>query len=169
MIMNEMRSSSENRREFDRLYLEYRLQLIQYVVATINDRDIAEDIVQEIFYEAMRRHKAFEEHPKQIGWLYKAAGYKIKEFQRKLAQQDEVCPLPEQMEPCDFEEGYSKTEMDMMIGQALTDIELLRFRRYFLWGESTAEIARKENISENNMRVRISRLKQKINMILQQE
>lgn len=169
MIMNEMRSSSENRREFDRLYLEYRLKLVQYVCATINDRDMAEDIVQEIFYEAMRRNKVFAEHPKQIGWLYKAAGYKIKEFQRKLAQQDEVCVAPEQIESCDFEEGYSKSEMNMMIREALTDKELLRFRRYFLWGESTAEIARKENVSENNMRVRISRLKQKINRILQQE
>ena len=54
-------------------------------------------------------------------------------------------------------------------GETLTPDELLRFRRYFLWGESAAEIAEKENVTENNMRVRISRLRKKITTILKKK
>ena len=60
------------------------------------------------------------------------------------------------------ESGYSKVEMDLMICETLSQDELMRFQRYFILGEATAEIAEKENVTENNMRVRISRLKKKM-------
>lgn len=166
--MSEQWNPSPKRAEFDRLYLEYKPKLLQYVIATIENRNIAEDVVQETFYEALRKYDTFSTHPHQIGWLYRTAGFKIKECLRKLEPQDEICVEPEEIEICDCEEGYCETETEMVICDTLTEDELLRFRRYFLWGESTAEIARKENITEKNMRVRLSRLKQKIEVAMRQ-
>lgn len=160
--MSEKKETSVRQEEFDRLYLKYKSKLLQYVAASIENKNAVEDIVQETFYEAWRKYDTFSKHPNQIGWLYIAAGYKIKEFLRKMGPQDELWMEDEQEEAAEQESGYSKAEMEIMICETLTEDELLRFRRYFVWGETPAEIAEKENITENNVRVRLSRLKQKI-------
>ena len=160
--MSEKWETSIKQEEFDKLYLKYKKQLLQYVTATIENKGIAEDIVQETFYEAWRKYDIFSKHPDQIGWLYIAAGYKVKECLRKLGPQGELYEEDEEEACGRQEEGYSKAEMEIMICETLTEDELLRFRRYFVWGETPAEIAEKENITENNVRVRLSRLKQKI-------
>ena len=51
------------------------------------------------------------------------------------------------------EDGYCKAEMNLIIFETLTSDEQMRFRRYFLWGESIAEIAEKENVTENTIEV----------------
>ncbi len=154
---------------FDKLYLAYKPKLLQYVITIIRDEDIAEDVVQEVFYEAIRQYDTFVNHPKPIGWLYITTKYKMSECIKKLKQHGELDLKPEQIEVCDFENRYNEIEMDMVIDDALTEEEALWFRRYFLWGETIAEIAEKENVTENNMRVRMSRLTKKIKNALWQK
>lgn len=161
--MGKKRNSLEERTEIDRLYVEYKPKLMQFVMATVENEDVAEDIVQDTFYEALRKYDVFKEHPHQIGWLYKAAGYKIKEYLRKMQLRNSVCMESDVIdEVLDYEGGYNEAESQMILYETLTQDELLRFRRYYIWGESTEEIAKKENITENNMRVRLTRLRQKI-------
>lgn len=160
--MDENSKPSEIQAEFDKLYLKYRRSLMRAVFLEVNDADTAEDIVQDIFYEAWRHRETLANHPNKKGWLYHVAKYKILEYMRK-AKKQEVCNLdPNEMEISVEESGYSKVEMDLMMCEVLTPDEQMRFRRYFLLGEATAEIAEKENVTENNMRVRISRLKKKM-------
>lgn len=160
--MDENRKSSDIQEEFDRLYLEYRPKLMQLVFLTVNDEYLTEDIVQEIFYEAWRHREKLVHHPNQSGWLYRATQYKIRECLRKKGRREKLTVDSGEIEiPCE-ESGYSKAELELMMCETLTPDEQIRFRRYFLWGEATAEIAEKENITENNMRVRISRLKKKM-------
>lgn len=168
--MNGKRNSRNIQEEFDKMYLEYKPKLMLFVLTSIENKSIAEDIVQETFYEALRKYEDFKEHPHQIGWLYKAAGYKIKEYLRKMQPRNEVFLEQEAMEEIQGKEaGYDDAETQMILYETLTQDELLRFRRYFIWGETAAEIAEKENITENNMRVRLSRLRQKIENTLHQQ
>ena len=60
------------------------------------------------------------------------------------------------------EDGYGKSELDLIITKGLTEEEKNRFYKYFLHGYSISELAQLEKISENNMSVRISRLRSKI-------
>lgn len=53
-------------------------------------------------------------------------------------------------------------ELDLVITKGLTEEEKNRFHKYFLHGYSISELAQLEKISENNMSVRISRLRSKI-------
>ena len=152
--------NSKEQKEIELLYMEYRLKLLQFIMATISNREIAEDIVQEVFLEAVRRHDEFSAHPHKIGWLYRTARYKIMECMRRLKQTELLAEKAEQLE--NTEEGFSRAEMEMTLYETLTTDELLRFRRYFVWGQNIEEIAQKEQVSENNMRVRLSRLKKKI-------
>lgn len=168
--MGKKRKSHNVQEEFDKMYLEYKPQLMKFVLASIENKSIAEDIVQETFYEALRKYEVFRQHPYQIGWLYKAAGYKIKEYLRKMQPRNEVSIEQEEIEELlDFEDGYDDAETQLVLYETLTKDELLRFRRYYIWGESTEEIAGKEHVTENNMRVRLSRLRQKIERNLHQE
>lgn len=161
--MSKKKKSLEERTEIDRLYVEYKPKLMQFVMATIENKDVAEDIVHDTFYEALRKYDVFKEHPNQIGWLYKAAGYKIKEYLRKMQMRNAVCAESDVIdEVLDYESGYNEAESQLILYETLTQDELLRFRRYYIWGESAEEIAKKENITENNMRVRLTRLRQKI-------
>ncbi|MBE5883006.1 MAG: RNA polymerase sigma factor [Lachnospiraceae bacterium] len=164
--MENNKNLAVSRKEFDKIYLRYKPKLLRYVYTMIENRDMAEDIVQETFYEAVRKYDVFSTHPNQMGWLYQTARYKIKECVRKVKPHAEVRFEPTQLEPSDEEEGYCKAEMEMVIKDTLTAEEMLRFRRYFLWGESIAEIAERENVSENNMRVKVTRLKKKIESAL---
>lgn len=164
--MDENREPSKVREEFDRLYLEYRQKLQRLVLTKIKDPYLAEEVVQEIFYEAWRHYAVVSVHESQEGWLYQTAWYKIKEFMRRIMQCSESSMDAERVEMSVEEEGFDKAELDLMIYEILTPDELLRFHRYFLWGETTAEMAKKEAITENNMRVRISRLKKKIESAL---
>lgn len=161
--MSKKRDSRIVQGEFDKLYLEYKPKLMKFVSASIEDKSITEDIVQETFYEALRKFDVFRKHPHQIGWLYKAAGYKIKEYLRKMQPQNEIWLEQKVLEEIPgVEDSYADAEAQIVLYETLTQDELLRFRRYFIWGETTAEIAEKEKITENNMRVRLSRLRQKI-------
>lgn len=160
--MSKERNSLIRQEDLDRLYRKYKPELMQFVAASVQDEDVAEDIVHETFYVAIRRYDTFCEHPEPIGWLYKVAKFKIKEYYRRLKSPEEPYVEEVQDEKATSEEGYSKAEMEIVICETLTDEELLRFRRYYVWGETPAEIAAKEHITENNLRVRLSRLKQKI-------
>ena len=160
--MDENRKPSDVQKEFARLYLEYRPKLMHIVFLTVNDVHLAEDIVQDIFYEAWRHREALVNHPNQKGWLYRALQYKIREYLRKKTVREQLSVNPEEIEISCEESGYSKAEMELMMCEMLTPDEQIRFKRYFLLGEPTAEIAEKENVTENNMRVRLSRLKKKM-------
>lgn len=168
--MSNKRDSRIVQEDFDKMYLEYKPKLMMYVRTVVENTSIAEDIVQETFYEALRKYEIVKDHPNQIGWLYKAAGFKIKEYLRKMQPQNEVWMEPDEIEEIPgVEEGFGDAEAQIVLYESLTQDELLRFRRYFIWGESTAEIAEKEQITENNMRVRLSRLRQKIESALHQK
>ena len=55
-----------------------------------------------------------------------------------------------------------EASLDLVITKGLTEEEKNRFHKYFLHGYSISELAQLEKISENNMSVRISRLRSKI-------
>lgn len=57
---------------------------------------------------------------------------------------------------------YRKAELDMVLEAELDEEEKTRFLRYFVAGYKISEMAKLENISENNMSVRLSRLRGKI-------
>lgn len=161
MERRERSQPSEAQKEIGRLYLQYREKLLLYVKITVWDETVADDIVQEVFVEAIRKYETFRGHPNQFGWLYRTAKYKIMEYGRKVWQLQEST---DETVDCVGEDdsSYSVKELHEAFRKSLTGEELLRYRRYFLWGYSMDEMACLEGVSVNNMRVRITRLRQKL-------
>ena len=91
-----------------------------------------------------------------MGWLINTAKNKIRELNKSLKKIE--CEVDLDADEYTFtEDGYGKSELDLIITKGLTEEEKHRFHGY-----SISELAQLEKISENNMSVRISRLRSKI-------
>ena len=156
----------EKQVEFARLYAEARGKLVLFVKTSVQDAGVTDDIVHETFLEAWKRFETIREHPNKVGWLYRVAGYKIKEYERQLRKIQELVSIEEQVEEVVQQDtGYLQMEITMDLYQELSEEELLRYRRFFIWGYTIEELAEKENVTVNNMRVRLSRLRKKLDKI----
>ena len=159
---------TEKQKVIAQVYGEMNELLRIYVRTCVSDTDEVEDIIQEVFMEALRRFDVFSTHPNQSGWLYVTARHKIQEHEKRRRRyriadgdiEDEFSEIGE------WDRGYLLCELDQTIQSTLTPEEIQRFKRYFLWGYTVEELAEREGITVNNMRVRITRLRRKLRDIV---
>ena len=124
-------------------------------------KELAKDVLQETYYVAYKKWDILCEHSNPMGWLINTAKNKIRELNKSLKKIE--CEVGLDADEYTFtEDGYGKSELDLVITKGLTEEEKNRFYKYFLHGYSISELAQLEKISENNMSVRISRLRSKI-------
>ena len=160
---------TEKQKVIAQAYAENNESLRTYVRACVSGADVAEDIIQEVFVEVLRRYDVFIEHPNQIGWLYVTARHKMQEYEKRcrrsrIAEGDIEEEFPEIGER---DKGYLYSELYHSIQSILTPEEMTRFKRYFLWGYTVEEMAEWEGVTVNNMRVRITRLRRKLRKIVE--
>lgn len=153
---------AEIQKEIEALYGMYRVDLKIFVSTAVQNTYVAEDIVQDVFLEVLKKYDSFKEHPNQSGWLYRTAMYKVKEYERRLHSLNFVEMDDEEETLAEGEKGYLETEFKLLLNEELTPEEYRRYVRYFRIGYSVEEVAKLEGITVNNMRVRLSRLKKKL-------
>ena len=159
---------TEKQKVIAQAYAENNELLRIYVRTCVSNTDVVEDIIQEVFVEALRRYDVFSTHPNQIGWLYVTARHKMQEYEKSCRRSRIVEGDIEE----DFlgigerDEGYLFSELYHSIQSVLTSEEMKRFKRYFLWGYTIEEMAEREGVTVNNMRVRITRLRRKLREII---
>ncbi len=158
--------SPDEDKEFSKLYQEYQPFLLKYVSAVVKDRSLAEDIIQETFYEALCQFDKFYDHPNQKGWLINVARFKIKEINRKMHSGELVLLQEESMHPVKSDIGYEMKELETVMSEVFDESEREYFLKYYLWGYSVKELADVEGVTENNMRVKLYRLKEKLSRIM---
>ncbi len=158
--------SPAEKKEFSKLYQEYQPFLMRYVNAVVKDKSLAEDIVQEAFCETLCQFDKFRDHPNQKGWLINVARFKIREISRKMHSR-ELLPLQDELiQPGKMEIGYEMKELDELMSKAFDENEREYFLKYYLWGYSVKELADTEGVTENSMRVKLFRLKEKLSRLM---
>ena len=158
---------SEIQNEVAELYVRYRKQIAVFVNihtrgSLIQSTGMVEDIVQDVFLEAVRKYDSFKGHSNPVGWLCQAANYKIMEYNRLLQKLHMVCFDELEYVENEYADGFMETELMLLLDASMTAEEKLHFYRFFLWGWTVEEIAEAEGISENNVRVKLTRLKKKL-------
>lgn len=128
------------------------------------NKNLAEDVVQETFLEAYRKADLLLEHPNQIGWLYITARNKmlkllIEEEETYSLDKDEAVYLED---PKTGEVQYSDIELAAALKSSVGDKEYEMFRDYYVNKFTSAEIAKKYDLEESAVRMRMSRLKKKL-------
>lgn len=148
--------------EFSELYYENYDSIRKYVSSMMGQGFMADDIVQETFLEAWRKYDIVRKHPNKGGWLMRTACFKMRNLNKKV-QRQEVVPLEENLaEGAREEYGYEMKELELFLDTVLNEEERVRFRRFYLWGYTAEELSMLEGITENNARVRICRLLNKL-------
>lgn len=58
---------------FDRLYQEYHHSLFQYIFYMVRNRQVAEELVQEVYIKVMKSYDSFAGNSSEKTWLYSIA------------------------------------------------------------------------------------------------
>ncbi len=137
--------------EFDELYRKNKPEIYKFIRCRVPDREMARDVMQETFLVAYKKWDTVRGLSNPTGFLINIAKNKIKEMNKTLKKLE------------------CEVELDIVILKNLTEEEKRRFIRYFVYGCSISKMAKIEKISENNMSVRISRLRDKIAEIMSED
>lgn len=148
--------------EIETLYGKYFEDVYKYVYREIPHRQMAEDIAQDVFLVAVKRSDKVLKHSHPKRWLLTTAKYKIREFHRKMKRWTDE-PLREEGEEAGVEDyRFEEKEWELTALTILNESEWEMIKKYYLCGVPVSELANAEGITENNMRVRLHRIKKKL-------
>ena len=145
---------------FYEMYGDTYRELIRYVYNRCKDKDLAEDIVQETYSEALIQFDKLQDHENLKGWLFKTASYKASNYIKK--QKKEEVGLDLVGEPGDCEAQYDAIEWKVALAGMVGEQNAEIFWAYHVLGYTGSEIAAHYGIKESCLKVRVYRIKKKI-------
>lgn len=158
--MNNEEMETNGADEFAVFYQKYFDRIFGYVYRRISDVQTAEDIAQDTFCAAYAKRQVFLGHAQPLRWLLRTARNKILELYRYTGRQATV-PL-EELELGREELRYEVKELELTALTTLNREEWELVRDHYLYGVTISELAGAAGITENNMRVRLWRLKKRL-------
>ncbi len=164
------RSKKGNRQSQYQLYKLYSKAMFNICLRMMNDREDAEDMLQESFTEAFRRLDSFRYESTFGAWLKMIVINKcINEIKRKKAQLeffDDMSPFEDEEDlTAEQETGLSPDKVKKAM-ELLPKGSRMIFSLYLLEGYDHQEISGILNISESNSKTQYMRAKQRIKEIL---
>lgn len=142
-------------------YNAYFEDVYKFVFRRVGNKQIAEDIAHDVFCAALNKIEEFRSHPEPRGWLIKTAKYKLRELNRRMEYRASDS-LEEVPEPAVKVHEFEGTELELTALAIIDGKEWELIKDYYLAGITIRELAEKYGITENNMRVRLCRLKAKM-------
>jgi RNA polymerase sigma factor (sigma-70 family) len=164
------RSRKGNRQAQYQLYQMYAKAMFNVCFRFMNDREEAEDMLQESFTEAFRRLDTFRFESTFGAWLKRIVVNRcINEIKRKKAKLEffeDMSPFEgEEDRQDDLETGLSVEKIKKAMGELPKGSRLI-FSLYLLEGYDHQEISEILKISESNSKTQYMRAKQRIKEIL---
>jgi RNA polymerase sigma-70 factor (ECF subfamily) len=163
------RSRKGNRQAQYQLYQQYAKAMFNICYRMMNDREEAEDMLQESFTEAFRRLDSFRYDSTFGAWLKRIVVNRcINEIRRKKANLE----FFEDMSPFEGREDHAEPEAGLSVESIRKAMEQLPkgsrmiFSLYLLEGYDHQEISEILDISESNSKTQYMRARQRIKEIL---
>ena len=157
---------------FDQIYEMHFQKIFRYVMVRVNDRDIAEEVVSNVFYKAMKKLHMFRWRSIPFSaWLYRIAANEISNYYRKRKRGSNIADkvkvemeieLPPEEEPMSYEfiHGYIA-----QLPERDQEIIVLRYFEKL----SFADIAEITGKKENTLRVNLHRALKKLESLIPEE
>lgn len=164
------RSRKGNRKAQYQLYQLYAKAMFNICFRFMNDREEAEDMLQESFSEAFRKLDSFRYESTFGAWLKRIVVNRcINEINRKKADLeffDDMTPFEgEEDRPDEYETGLSVEKIKKAMEELPKGSRMI-FSLYLLEGYDHQEISEILKISESNSKTQYMRAKQRIKEIL---
>lgn len=147
---------------FEELYLNTRETLLKYLCSLGGPSGWAEDILQDAYFEAYKRRQMLFIHPNPAGWLYKTACNLYRNAGRRRDNCNISLDVVQEIHTFAEEAHYEYVEWHITIQGALREKDGQLLRRYYLEGYSVREIAKEFNLTEENIRVKLTRIRKQI-------
>ena len=164
------RSKQGNRQSQYQLYKLYSRAMFNICLRMMNDRDLAEDMLQESFTEAFRRLDSFRFESTFGAWLKMIVINRcLNEIKRKKAQLeffDNMSPFEDEEDITDEQESGLSPDKVKRAMELLPKGSRMIFSLYLLEGYDHQEISGILNISESNSKTQYMRAKHRIKEIL---
>lgn len=152
--------------DFESIYLEYHHMVIHLAFDILHDRDLAQDVCQEVF---IKFHEKIEhlDRDRIKGWLLRCGKRKAIDFLRRSYRKNEVSAISEKMEE-DFVVEYlletenekSRRKFRNFLLEKLKQKNQMWYElmiRVVVENESAAAVAEEYGITLVNLRMKISR------------
>ena len=160
---------------FEELYRRHKGPLYRFVLRSVRERSLAEELFQEIWMRVIEARERYEPHAKFTTWLYTIAHHRIVDHWRKKGLQ--LVSLDREEDPVDppgspgFEpekilEGKQGLARFLAALEALPPAQREAFLLHEEAGMSVAEIARatgaNEEAAKSRLRYALSKLKEAV-------
>jgi RNA polymerase sigma-70 factor (ECF subfamily) len=161
----------ERRQRFDELYALYDRRILAYCIYVLSDRDLANDVYQEVFVKAYQSMHALRERGKEANWLFRIARNECLNALKARQRSDRRSVAVEDAERyLVSENGAVRRNEAEHLHRALKQLPP-DYREAVLLAEfegfSLKEIAEITGASLSNVKVRIHRAKKKLHQILE--
>ena len=155
------------------LYKEYYGSLCYYALNYVSDIEVAQDIVQDIFFKLFENSRSLPDNFRLKSWFYKVARNTAVDYLRHLQVEDRykflmaeaIVNIPDMDEEID-EDVYNKVNLAI---ESLPEQCKLIIKLNVLEGKKYLEIAEELGITINTIRTQVSRGYKKLREILAEE
>lgn len=169
------RARRGERDAFSRLYKLYSAAMFNIALRITNDRMVAEDVLQEAFFEAFTSLKSFRQESTFGAWLKRIVIFRSIDVNRKNGVWEFVDEVPDMQAEEENLFGDKEEETRQQIERVRRAMELLPhgsrtvLSLYLFEGYDHEEISEILKISVSTSKTQYMRAKQKLLQILQEE
>jgi len=149
------------------LFREYYSLLFRYAEISLQNADLAQDVVQDVFHEALKHQETLATHENPGGWLMQTLKNKLRECKRQLSRMGTMFQSLENLPEYYFlteddETGEGIRSILANIEQHLTEDEFYLLRRITLDRASHLEVSKELNITVWTSQKRLERIRDKL-------
>jgi RNA polymerase sigma-70 factor, ECF subfamily len=156
--------------ELRELYRRYSGQLFGFACNALGDRELAEEVVQDVFARAWRHADDYDRRRASVRtWLYTIARNRVVDARRRAAVRPEVAGAAEPESPAELDRTLEQAVLRWQVAAALARLspehrEVIRLAHY--GGLTLREIAERQGIPLGTVKSRTSYALRSLRLIL---
>jgi RNA polymerase sigma-70 factor, ECF subfamily len=168
-----VRAAQKNPRRFSALYERYYRQIYLFVYKRVDDEENTADVASQVFLKAMLNLEKYQFKGVPFSaWLYRIAINEVNQFFRETRNQRTVSidseSLPMLMEEVAEPSNEAAIQRMLVVMQSLSPEEVQLVELRYFEKMPFREVAEIYNITENNAKVRLYRILEKMKKLMTQ-
>jgi RNA polymerase sigma-70 factor, ECF subfamily len=162
--------SDDSGDELRELYRRYSAELFGFAFNALGDRELAEEVVQDVFARAWRAAGSYDPRRASVRtWLYSIARNRIVDARRRAAVRPALAPDSGPESPAEVDQALEQAVLRWQVADALARLspehrEVIRLAHY--GGLSLREIAERKGIPVGTVKSRTSYALRSLRLIL---